>query len=305
MHGNLNDSKKRKIKTTDGKKNVIIGGSWYRAFMQRHEDSIRVGRCNVKDNNRRTWCTVEHFTEMYDGVYDSMVTAGIAEKLDEDRMYDINGIETDNVEEMFGRPTKFRMLHPENLLFVDETGCNTNMKTDKLIGGERHILPVGDKEDAGVTGATTDNHFTVLCFTNGLGVPVLCAIILKSSKHIKDIPLNWKMGIDITKRIVNADDEDEMVRLNSGNDKAMRGGPVCTYKGQEIPCFVGCSPSASITSELLVAMLETIDKHNVMDRTNAKQPVLLLDGHHSRFELPNKKEYNVNHSFICSSGNNP
>jgi hypothetical protein len=33
-------------------------------------------------------------------------------------------------------------------------------------------------------------------------------------------------------------------------------------------------------------MLETIDKHNVMDRTNAKQPVLLLDGHHSRFELP-------------------
>jgi hypothetical protein len=52
---------------------------------------------------------------MYDNVYESMVEAGIAEKLEEEKMYDIKGEETDKVDEMFGRPTKFRMLDLENL----------------------------------------------------------------------------------------------------------------------------------------------------------------------------------------------
>jgi hypothetical protein len=35
--------KKRKLKTTDGKKNIVIGGSWYRAFMIRQGDKIQAG----------------------------------------------------------------------------------------------------------------------------------------------------------------------------------------------------------------------------------------------------------------------
>jgi hypothetical protein len=65
----------------------------------------------------------------------------------------------------------------------------------------------------------------------------------------------------------------------------MCGGPVCTYLGKKIPCFVGCSPKACITSTMLAAMLEIIDSHEVFDRSEGT-PVLLLDGHHSRLKIP-------------------
>jgi hypothetical protein len=56
---------------------------------------------------------------------------------------------------MVGRPSKFRLTSPENFLFVDETGCNTNMKDDGNVGGEMVVLPA-DGTDMGVCGATTD-----------------------------------------------------------------------------------------------------------------------------------------------------
>jgi hypothetical protein len=61
----------------------------------------------------------------------------------------------------------------------------------------------------------------------------------------------------------------------------MIGGPVCTYKNKEIPCFVGCSPIASITLQMLADMLEQINSFGVFDRENESTPFLLLDGHHS------------------------
>jgi hypothetical protein len=66
----------------------------------------------------------------------------------------------------------------------------------------------------------------------------------------------------------------------------MRGGPICTYKGKEIPCFVGCSPNSSITSQMLADMLAVIDSSGVFNRDDGSTPFLLLDGHHSRFGLP-------------------
>jgi hypothetical protein len=72
----------------------------------------------------------------------------------------------------------------------------------------------------------------------------MCAIIFKSEQHIREIPVNWKTGIDLT--VDNADDL----------EKVAAGGPTCTYLGKEIPCFYGTSPKASITSELLADMLK-------------------------------------------------
>ena len=42
-----------------------------------------------------------------------------------------------------------------------------------------------------------------MCFTCGTGEPVLCVVILKSEQDVKDIPLAWKWGIDITKNANN------------------------------------------------------------------------------------------------------
>ena len=66
----------------------------------------------------------------------------------------------------------------------------------------------------------------------------------------------------------------------------MTGGPKCYFNGKVIPCFVGSSPKACITSTMLAEMLKTMDSFELFDRSTGKKPFLLLDGHHSRFELP-------------------
>jgi hypothetical protein len=67
------------------------------------------------------------------------------------------------------------------LLFVDETGKNTNQKSDGQIGGQRYIVSVnGDTVRS--LGLSMDLHFTVICFTAATGDPVMCTVIFTSEK---------------------------------------------------------------------------------------------------------------------------
>jgi hypothetical protein len=188
---------------------------------------------------------------MYEGVYSSMVDAGIAVRVEEEIMYNKFGEITINRYEMFGRPTKYKITKPEYLLFVNKTGCSINMKEDGFAGGQIFVLPVDMGSQSGQNCATTDTHFTVLCFTSATGKPVLSAVILVSSQCITDIPLSWKMGINIRQDIVTGEARYGTFKANYGEGQACTGGPKCQYNGKELPCFVGCSPKASITSELL------------------------------------------------------
>jgi hypothetical protein len=74
---------------------------------------------------------------------------------------------------------------------------------------------------------------------------------------------------------------------NNNETEVSVGGPKCTYNGQDLPCFVCTSPNASITSELLVEMLSTIDQSGIFPQNNELgMPFLLIDGHHSRTRIP-------------------
>jgi hypothetical protein len=132
------------------------------------------------------------------------------------------------------------LTHPEYLLFVDKTGCNTNQKDDKYIGGELFVLPKKDGA-GGVIGCTTNIHASMLCFTTGsaLGDPVMCAVILKSNKKsnkkINDLPLSRKKVIDIQKDINKKGTRCELMRNNFGEGKTYGGGPKCTYLEKTIP----------------------------------------------------------------------
>jgi hypothetical protein len=76
------------------------------------------------------------------------------------------------------------------------------MKEDGFAGGQLFCLAtrygMPDKERSR---GSTDIHYIILCFTSATREPVLCAVILKTTKEIQDIPLSWKMGIDIRKDI--------------------------------------------------------------------------------------------------------
>lgn len=118
---------------------VQLGKSWYNGFVKRHSDLIKSGKSKVKDSKRQTWCTIEHFTEMYACAYGAMAEAGVAEILAEEAFFDSEGNETTK-ENAVGLPTKFKLTHPEWVLFVDEVGSNTNQKEDGYVGGEKLIL---------------------------------------------------------------------------------------------------------------------------------------------------------------------
>jgi hypothetical protein len=184
---------------------------------------------------------------------------------------------------MFGRPTKYKMVKPGNVTFFEEKGCNINQKTDGHIGGELFVWPSGSTEN-GVRGACTNIHFSVSCFKNTNGDAIMFAIIVHLMKDFTQLPANVKEGIDRTIKI----DKDELklktMKVNLQNEFIF-GGPTCTYLGNKIPCFTGCSPNAIITSQMLAIMLEVLDTSNILDCDNGTTSFLLLDGNHSRFDL--------------------
>jgi hypothetical protein len=156
-----------------------------------------------------------------------MVEAKAAVKSDYKIQYNSDGEKVSDLDSSTcGLPTTYKLLRSETVLFVDETGKNTSQKADGQIGGQRYIVAV-DGDAVGSLGYTTDIHFTVLCFTAATGQPVMCAVILKSEKEVKDIPLSWRHGIDITKNLKYGENEIELFMNNSGLGEAMSGGPQC------------------------------------------------------------------------------
>ena len=208
--------KKRKLDDDES-----AGNGWYRGFIERNSDYVVRKNGRIKDLKRHTWCTYENFERMYNSIYRQMVNSNVAKELSDEVYLDRNGNIVDDEEDSYGLPTKYIVTHPDYILFVDECGKNTNMKTSGKAGGQRFIIPKNSVTNTGCLGTTTDIHFTVLCFTAGTGEPVMCAVIFKSEKNVSDIPLYWKTGINIKYDLHTGKNEYETFILNQGEGKAL------------------------------------------------------------------------------------
>ena len=72
-----------------------------------------------------------------------------------------------------------------------------------------------------------------------------------------------------------------------GPGKYFPGGPRCTFRGINVPCYVTYSSKGSITSEILAEVLKWSDDMKVFPwDNNSPTPFLLLDRHGSRLEMP-------------------
>ena len=74
-------------------------------------------------------------------------------------------------------------------------------------------------------------------------------------------------------------------RNSKGTGKTFPGGPTCIFQGKEVPCLTQWSPKGSITGDILVDIVSTLDTLSVFDRSEGQKIFLLLDGHGSRFAL--------------------
>jgi hypothetical protein len=188
--------------------------------------------------------------------------------------------------EAFGSIVEFVLDYPYWFLFVDEVGNNTNQKDN---GNRKQRKVIVEKGTVGKeTCSTTDHRFTMMGFTASTGEPVMCVVIFQGERS--DLPLHVSQGIDIFADINETNngprDSSQFLNDNSGKGCLLPGGPECQFRGKTVPCYTTASPHGGITGEILTDLLRFMDSLELFPRTeNGPRPVLLLDGHNSRFDL--------------------
>ena len=207
---------------------------------------------------------------MYDDVYECMVEAGVAKKMD---------VASDKFPGQL--KTKYELIHPEMCLVVDEVGSNISQRGDGHIAGKKYCCEKGYGVPQNKS-SINDRHFTLLGFTALTGEPVLCVVIIAGVIEAYEV----ETGIDIDAPVTGDPSDKDYFANNTGKGKLFPKGPECHFNGKTVPCLVRWSPSGSITSKILADCLATLNYHGLFQHCNQRRPFLLLDGHGSRFELP-------------------
>ena len=179
---------------------------------------------------------MKNIRQMYDVIYDEMVDAGVAVKLDTPIYTDRKGNEVEE-SKRFGLKQDIKITHPNYILFADESGCNTSQKKDGHVGGRKLIVQHGTVPQ--VMSSDKDTKFTLLPFTSASGEAVCCVVIFqhKSGK----VPMEWKTGLDVTVDPIRDENNDIDMRLNLGNGNFYPGGPKFNYNGKEVDCLAYAS----------------------------------------------------------------
>ena len=123
------------------------GRGWWNGFMKRHGHRLVTKKGERFACDRSYWTTLANIQQMYDVIYDAMVDASIAMKIQVPVFTDRYGNEVSE-KERFGLEQHIKLTKPAYLLFPDETGCNTSKKKrwecrwNKVHCGEGNCAPV-------------------------------------------------------------------------------------------------------------------------------------------------------------------
>jgi hypothetical protein len=138
-----------------------------------------------------------------------------------------------------------KILHPDYILFADETWYNTNQKKDGHYGGRKYIVERGIIPKEMVS--TRARHFTVMGFTFASGLPVLCVVMFATARGVLDA--EWAEGMDAYVRpVCNEKNKIVLDEINVGKGKFFPGGPTSHFRGETIPYLPLVSPSGRITA---------------------------------------------------------
>ena len=296
-----------------------IQSAWFRGFISRWNDEICYSKSKNTAHYRKEHCTYAAFDLMYEKVYGLLEQGGYATKLPSPLFYNQQGVRCDE-SDAFGLPVNYDFKRPDLVFCADECGTNTNMSNDRLSGGNKRVHRRGTK--VLLPGCTSDTHFTTMGFTSLDGRPVLCVVIIQKQGKLNqaerfgfDVEAEWngdlskfdeiKAAIDTSSKVnnetQNVRDKSKkrskkleiptvplsLLEANMGPGHPFPGGPECYFNGRKIPSFVTSSESGGITNEILVEILQHLDKHGVSNRVVGEPPpCLIVDGHGSRLSVP-------------------
>jgi len=184
-------------------------------------------------------------------------------------------------EEYFECMVTHKISHPDMMLCMDVVGSDTSQKGDGAVGGEKFVCAVGTtlKEKC----STKSKHWTLLGLTAFDGSPVMCIVIFSGNKLV---PL-YETRMDQFTNVEDLASEEDYFNKNSGPGKLYPGGPICTFKGVEVPYMCRWKPKGSIDGSILLDIFKTLDILKVFntERERGIKPMVLVDAHGSRFGL--------------------
>lgn len=112
-----------------------------------------------------------------------------------------------------GLPTMFKFTYQYYTLFFDGTWCITYQISDRKVAGEAFLRP---KHCGGAAPPTEQQQISTLQFSpflSNTGEPALYLIKLKSEQNVNDVPLNWKLGMDLT---IEVKDSEQIEKFEPG-----------------------------------------------------------------------------------------
>ena len=93
--------------------------------------------------------------------------------------------------------------------------------------------------------------------------------------------------------------------MNVGSGKYHPGGPLCTYKGKNVPCLVKFFEGGGISGHILANVLRHLYALKLYDNDSESGiiPLMLVDGHVSCFDMSYLKYIcDENHKWTMVSG---
>jgi hypothetical protein len=244
--------------------------------------------------------TLFDFYKKYDSIEEELLDAKLAEKLPSPVWMNEKGEVVSEESKAIGCKVTSKLTRPDMCIVMDEVGCNLSNLKDGHAGGKKFVCDVNDEPKTLST--KRDKHFTCLGLTLLSGEPLMCVVIVDAKREdllvrtgndvlCDEIPVPCSTTNDPREEGEEKEkpEEDEFTHLenNLGKGKQYPGGPVCTYKNITIPCLVEFTPGGGMTADILTKIFETIDTLQLFheDRENGLRPFLLLDGHHTRFDI--------------------
>jgi hypothetical protein len=119
-----------------------VGWSYWMGFMRCHGESLVTKRGEGFASNRADWSKHTYMEQMCDVIYNQMVRTGVACLRDAPGFLDRYGNIVEE-EEKCGEAVDLEIIHPDYILFGDETGCNTSQKKDGHEAGTKYVIGCG------------------------------------------------------------------------------------------------------------------------------------------------------------------
>ena len=165
---------KNGLQWQEGDKIGKLSWGYWRNLIKRHRHEIEVKSGTKFALDRSHWSKKIFIKEMYRQIYSNIVDAGLGYYLETPIFMDKEGNEV-HQSDAYGEACPIRVTHPDWILFGDEIGCNTNMRSDRNVGGTKLVVPKGTRGRK--KAICTDHRFTLFPLIAATGEPVVYCLI--------------------------------------------------------------------------------------------------------------------------------